>query len=225
METLKKIATLAALFLFGLTSISFAFGSSFSYAAFQQLISNYIVPFTTSTGYATELQSPVITSTASTTGTLSPGPLFIEIVATTQTGTSSQSNEYATTTSKNENINLYWPPVPGAQAYAIYFGTSTPGSEQAYFEATSTAGVVNTQYSLSSTSSPAYYTPAANGEGYYALIGSATTTITTQGLIQAISNATTTACSASVNVAIFYNTANSHLWLCTGSGPTWTVIK
>jgi hypothetical protein len=59
------------------------------------------------------------------------------------------SLEYATTTSINENINVVWAPVPGATGYVIYFGTSTPGSEQAYFIATTT-----TQYSLNSTSSP-----------------------------------------------------------------------
>ena len=231
MQMLKKLnryhlqgVALGLLIVFSFSGVASAFGSSFSYATFQQLIGNYIVPFATSNGYATELQSPILTSLASTTGSLSKGQLYFEVVATTQNGTSSPSAEIATTTSKNENVNIYWTAVPGAQGYAVYFGTSTPGSEQAYFGATSTAGVPNTQYSFTSTSSPTFNVPAPSGAGYYALVGSATSTITTQGLIQATSNATTS-CNASLNGAIFYNTANSHLWLCTGAGPTWTVIK
>jgi hypothetical protein len=200
-------------------------GSSFSYAVFQQLlVGNYIVPTVTSNAYATELQQPSVTSTASTTGTLSGGKLYLEVVATTVTGTSSPSAEIATTTSVNENVNIVWSPIPGATGYAVYFGTSTPGSEQSYFAATSTAGVVNTQYSLTSTTSPTYNTPSLNGTGYYASIGSGTSSIAVSGQIQVTSNATTT-CSTALNGAIFYSTANSHLWLCTGSGPAWTVIK
>ena len=102
--------------------------------------------------------------------------------------------------------------------------TTTPGNEQGVLYATSTSGAVNTYYSLTSTSSVIYAIPSQSGLGYLASIGSATSTIQAP-IIAAVSSATTTNCSASINGAQFYNTANSHLWLCTGAGPGWTFNK
>jgi hypothetical protein len=197
--------------------------SSFTYATFQKLIGGvYVTPVTTAYSYATQIQQPVVTSTASTTGSLSGGSLVTEVVATTPTGTSTPSLEIATTTSVNEGLLLKWAPVPGATGYAVYIGTSTPGSEQSYFTATSTSGAANTQYTLTSTSSPTYSALAASGSGFYAAMGSASSSIMTSGLIQSSTNATTT-CTTALAGAMFYSTVNAHLWLCTSGA--WALIK
>ena len=124
----------------------------------------------------------------------------------------------------NENLQLTWPIISGATGYAIYVSTTTAGNEQGVLYATSTSGAVNTSYSLTSTSTVTYAIPSQSGTGYLASIGSATSTIQAP-IIAAVSSATTTNCTASINGAQFYNTANSHLWLCTGAGPGWTLIK
>jgi hypothetical protein len=215
------LLTLLLLFLGGI-GIASAFNSSFGYAAFLQLIGNN-AQIGQGVNITSQIQSPLI-SAASTTGTLTGGPLYVEVVATSLTGTSSPSNEYATTTSANENLQLTWPTIPGATGYAVYVSTTTPGNEQGVLYATSTSGAVNTYYSLTSTTSVIYSIPSQSGSGYLTSIGSATSTIQAP-IIAAVSSATTTNCSASINGAQFYNTANSHLWLCTGAGPGWTLIK
>lgn len=230
MEIYKKIKNISAwtiiaialVFLHLIPQIADA-GSSFTFSLFQQLVGTGIVPTSPSQSYATQLNTPAVNA-ASTTGSLTGGSLNIRVVATTAFGTSSPSNEVATTTSVNEGLQLTWPTVPGANAYAIYIGTSTPGSEQAYFEATSTAGVVNSYYSLTSTSTPTYNALALSGAGFYSAFGSASSTIITSGLIQTVSTATTTPCTTALNGSIFYSSSNSHLWLCTGGGPTWKLI-
>jgi hypothetical protein len=199
-----------------------AFNSSFGYASFLQLIGNN-AQIGQGVNITSQIQSPLI-SAASTTGTLTAGPIYVEIAATSLTGTSSPSNEYATTTSSGENLQLTWPTISGATGYAVYVSTTTPGNEQGVLFATSTNGAVNTSYSLATTSSVTYAIPSQSGTGYLASIGSATSTIQAP-IITAVSSATTTNCTASINGAQFYNTANSHLWLCTGAGPGWTLIK
>lgn len=212
--------------LFGLivcaTSTAFAFNSSFGYGVFLQLIGNN-AQIVQGVNITTQIQSPLI-SAASTTGTLTGGPLFVEVAATSLTGTSSPSNEYATTTDVNENLQISWPPIPGATGFAIYVSTTTAGNEQGVLYATSTSGAVNNYFSLTSTSSVIYALPAQSGSGYLVSMGSATSTFEAP-IIAAVSSATTTNCTASINGAQFYNTANAHLWLCTGAGPGWTLIK
>lgn len=197
---------------------AFAFNSSFGYAAFLQLIGNN-AQAQPGTNITTQMTPPVIT-TASTTGALTQGPLFLEVVATSTTGTSSPSAEYATTTSNNEGITLTWPQVPGASGYLIYISTTTSGNEQGYFLSTTTS-----QFTLNSTTSPIVGTPLSLGAGFYAALGSGSSSLTTAGPIQASSNATTTNCTTSLDGAQFFNTSNAHLWLCTGAGPTWTLLK
>jgi hypothetical protein len=80
-------------------------------------------------------------------------------------------------------------------------------------------------YTLTSTSSPTFDIPPHINTGFYTQMGSGSTTISTQGDILMQSVATTTACTTALNGSMFYNTANAHLWLCTGAGPAWTVIK
>jgi hypothetical protein len=208
------------IFFSGTTAL--AFNSSFGYASFLQLIGNN-AQIGQGVSITSQIQSPLL-SAASTTGSLTGGPLYVEVAATSLTGTSSPSNEYATTTDAAENLQLTWPTISGATGYAVYVSTTTPGNEQGVLYATSTSGAVNTYYSLTSTSSVIYAIPSQSGTGYLASIGSATSTIQAP-LIAAVSSATTTNCSASINGAQFYNTANSHLWLCTGAGPGWTLIK
>lgn len=197
--------------------------SSFSYGTFLQLIGqNNLAPFITSLSYTNQIQPPIITVASSTSGTLSGGPLQIEVAAVTLSGTSTPSNEFATTTIPNQAMQITWPPIPGASGYAIYVGTSTSGSEAAYLMATSTAGVPNTQYTLQSTTTVLLTSVSNQGSGYYTSEGSATTSIDTTGLIRAQSNATTT-CAASIAGSMFYNPNNAHLWLCTGG--VWVVVK
>ena len=206
------IATGMLLGAFGFSSIASA-ATSFTYQTFQKLIGgNNVVPVSPSYSYATQLQQPVA-SIASTTGSLSGGPLVIKVVADTPFGTSSPSLEISTTTSKTEALQITWPAVPGASGYAIYFGTSTPNSEKAYFVATSTNGAVNTVYTLTSTSSPNYDLLPHISTGFYSQIGSASSSVATAGNILTQSAATTTPCTTALNGSIFYNTANAHLWL------------
>ena len=198
--------------------------SSFVQVNFQKLVGLNLVPVSTNYSYATQLQQPNVTvASTSPASSLSGGKLVLQVAALSATGTSTPSSEYATTTTAKNGLKLSWPTIPGATGYAVYFGTSTPGSEQAYFMATSTAGAVNTFYWLQSTSSPTYYSIPSSGSGYFASIGSATTTFDTTGTIRAASSATTTACVAANDGAVFYNAANLHLWLC--QSAAWTVIK
>lgn len=190
-------------------------------AVVAKIVGLFVQPITTSYSYATQVQTPVLTAASSTTGgSLTVGTLYFEVAALTITGTSSPSNEIATTTvAGSSRIQLTWPAVPGATGYAVYFGTTTPGSENAYFMATSSA---NTFYTFTSTSSPTFYPVPVQGAGYYSQQGSGTTTLDTTGLIRSQSAATTT-CTTALAGAMFYSTANSHLWLCTGGN--WAVIK
>jgi hypothetical protein len=201
--------------------------TSFTYQTFQKLIgTNNVVPISPSYSYATQLQQPSVTAASSTPGgSLTGGRIVAEVVATTPFGTSSPSAEIATTTNPSTSLQLSWPTIPGATGYAVYFGTTTPGSEQAYLVATSTNGAVNTYYTLTSTTSPNYDVRPHINTGFYTQLGSASSSIATAGNIQTSAAATTTSCTAALNGSIFYNTANAHLWLCTGAGPTWALIK
>jgi hypothetical protein len=222
MKTYKAIAIVIGLAVLFAASVAFAFNSSFGYGVFLQLIGSN-AQIAQGVSVTTQIQSPLI-SAASTTGSLTGGLLFVEVAATSLTGTSSPSNEYATTTDVNENLQISWPPIPGATGFAIYVSTTTAGNEKGVLYATSTSGAVNNYYSITSTSSVIYALPVQSGSGYLASLGSATSTIQAP-IIAAVSSATTTACSASINGAQFYNTSNAHLWLCTGAGPGWTLIK
>ena len=198
--------------------------SSFVQVNFQKLVGLNLVPVSTNYSYATQMVAPTVTApTVFGAGSLSAGLLKIQVAALSATGTSSPSSEYATTSVASKSIYLSWATIPGATGYAVYVGTSTPGSEQSYFMATSTAGAVNTNYTLTSTSTPTYYSIPASGSGYFASIGSATTTFDTSGTIRAASSATTTTCGATNRGATFYNSANDLDWLCKAAG--WTVIK
>jgi hypothetical protein len=222
MRTYKGIALGIGIAVLFSASVAFAFNSSIGYGVFLQLIGAN-AQIITPDAITTQLQSPAI-SAASTTGALQGGPLFIEIVATSYTGTSSPSNELATTTLPLQSLQFSWSTIPGATGYGIYVSTTTSGNEKGLFFATSTNGQVNTTYSLNSTSSPLFGTPVLTGTGFLTSDNSSTSTLETP-IIQAVSNGTTTSCTASLNGAQFYNLANSHLWLCTGAGPAWTILK
>lgn len=231
MATIKEI--LKALFFTGVGVLlaysltASAFTTSFS-GGFETLINNFISPNVTSQAYATQIQSPLLsTKLASSTlpatgGALTKGPLQVVIEALTATGTSSPSAEIATTSaSTNSQLYLQWAPVANATGYAVWIGTSTPGSERSYFMATSTAGTVNTNYNLTSTSTPTYGVLGA--AGFLTTMGSASSSISTSGLIQSQQAATSTACTTALQGSMFYNTSNAHLWLC--QSGAWAVIK
>lgn len=218
-----RSAALGALFALSIMATQAFAASSITPGIFVKLVGLFVQPVTTSYSYGTPVQQPQAFAIASTSGSLTPGPLLLQVAAVTRTGTSSPSAEVSTTTSASEGLNLSWAPVPGASGYAIYIGTSTPGSERSFFMASSTNGVPNNFYTLTSTSSPTFYTVPGQGAGYYTSMGSGTTSIDTTGLIRAQSSATTT-CTAALNGSVFYNPNNAHLWLCTGAGPSWTLI-
>jgi hypothetical protein len=100
--------------------------------------------------------SPPTISAATTTGggSLTAGSaLYFRVAATNGTGTTTASNEIATTTANaNQQINITWPAVPGATKYFVFFSTSTAGAEGAYFAATTSSA-----YDFTSTSSPTGY--------------------------------------------------------------------
>lgn len=199
--------------------------SSFTYSTFVTIVGTFVQPLVPQWSYGTQLQ-PATIAVASTTqsgASLSGGKLVIKVLALSATGTSTPSNEYATTTTAANALIISWATVPGATGYAVAFGTSTPGSEHAYFMATSTAGAANTTYTLTSTSSPTYYAIPSSGSGFYASLGSGTSTMSTSGAVRLFSAATTTACSEALDGTIFYNEANEHLWLC--QSGAWAAIK
>jgi hypothetical protein len=220
MQIHKSIVLGIAIAVLFSASAAFAFESSFGYGVFLQLIGNN-AQVQTPIALTTQLQVPVTTA-ASSTGTLLGGPLWVEVVATSYTGTSSPSTEYATTTNVNEDLKLAWNTVPGATGYGIYISTTTAGNEQGILYATSSAANgINTTFDITSTSSVLYGVPSQSGLGFLTSDNSGTSTMATP-LIQAVSNGTTTACTTALSGAQFYNVANSHLWLCTAGA--WTKI-
>ena len=62
--------------------------SSFTYATFEKLVSgSYVAPDSPSLSYATQLKTPIVAApTAPGTGSLSAGPLEIEVAALSATG-------------------------------------------------------------------------------------------------------------------------------------------
>lgn len=184
---------------------------------------NQIVPQFPTWSINEPLQPPVLATTATTTGGAlgSNSTLYFRVAAITASGTTTASSEIATTTGPaNTAIKLNFTPVANATGYVLYYGTTTPGSEIAY-QATTTPSMVFT-----STSTPSYALPQGFTTAFAAqLSGTASTSIDAYGPVRAQLSATTSACTASLNGDIFYSTANAHLWLCTGAGPTWTLIK
>ncbi len=94
---------------------------------------------------------------ATTTGSVSVGTIYFEVVATDGTGgTTIGSNLLATTTVYNSAAyNLTWPAIQGAAGYRIYFSTTTPVALTQYFNSTSTIGTTMA-YNFTSTSSPVF---------------------------------------------------------------------
>lgn len=114
-----------------------------------------IMPAFPSWNISVPLAPPVAVGTATTTGSLGTGslPIYLKVVAVNAAGVTAPSNEIATTTSRalTSAININITAIPGATSYRLYFGTTTPNSQNAYFATTSTS------MTLTSTSSPTAY--------------------------------------------------------------------
>lgn len=200
-----------------------------------------------------QLPQPILRSVATssypdaTSGLASSTTWYFKVAAldsnngtTTLSNGLSQTTDASTTQATPEVINLTWPAVAGATGYAVYFSTTTARYDQ-YFVATSTSGGVGRYAFATSTGSKAGTNTLTEGTAFSMLLnpagaswinggnGTATTSVASttalhvNGAIDAISTATTSACFAATVGQIFYNTANSHLWLCDGSA--WQVIK
>ena len=162
-------------FLTSIASVS-AESSSISVANLFRISGSQIVPNFSNWTLNFPLSSPTNITLASTSGSLGKNqPLFFNITATNGTGTTTASNEVSTTTnlSGTQGLILNWSPVPNATAYFINFGTTTPGSENAYYIAT-TSG----QYTFTSTSTPTGYGKTPSFPTSFALqIGNSTSTV------------------------------------------------
>jgi hypothetical protein len=160
MRTIKRLAYPILAFIAGAILASAgsvaAITSNLSPANLFKIGGTQIVPIDPTWSVNVPLSPPTNPSIASSTGSLQGGgKLYFVVAASNGTGTTTASNEVGTTTvSVNEGINVSWSAVPGATKYFVYFGTTTPGSEAAYFVATT-----STAYSFTSTSSPTFGTP------------------------------------------------------------------
>ncbi len=197
-------------------------------------------------GFGGNIPVPVaLTATGPVTGgSLVPATTYnFKVSAYDGVSTTTVSNQVSTTTGAlaTNQVNITWGSVPGAKGYIVYFATSTNAFDH-YIVATSTSDVPNTYVTIATTSSskagtaPTDNTAFAfklnpNGNSFLngGALGIGTSTPTTGvsldtfGYSRSVTNATTTACSAALNGATFYNTANSHLWLC--QSAAWVLIK
>jgi hypothetical protein len=202
-------------------------------------------------GFGQPLATPQISSFATSTGgTLaSSTPISFEVAALDGDGTTTVSTPISITTDAAsaslgaESVNLSWSPVVGAQGYAIYVSTTTPPLYNTYWLATSTAGIPNTSFAFTSTSTPlaGSYTKEdttafanrfmADGSksffnagpiGFGTSTPASSTPIDISGYVRASLPATSTACFAGTAGVVFYNTSNSHEWGC--NGTAWTKI-
>jgi hypothetical protein len=143
----------------------------------------------------------------------------------------------ATTNSTGQLMLVTWTPDPGAAAYAVFFGTSSPATLTQYFYATTSSqyvfatssGSLAGSYTKSDTTAFSTLTnpvgesfiEADNGTATSTPVAS-TTALQVNGNFSAQSYGTTTNCYAATAGVTFYNTQNSHLWGC--NGTTWKLI-
>lgn len=199
----------------------------------------------------TPIATPIALSVASSSypnassGLASSTTFFFAVSALDGQGTTTMSNVLSFTTDakgtqpKPEIINVKWNRVSGATGYALYFGNSATAlskywiattTDRFYF-ATSSAAKTGSYTKTDTTAFSTLISPVGPS-----ILRSAVTTATSTliasstvleigGNLRAQSQATTTNCYAALNGSMFYNKKNSHLWVCLGAGPTWTLIK
>ena len=200
------------------------------------------------------LATPVETSVASssytnnTSGLASSTTYYFAVAALDDTGTTSVSNTLSFTTDASttqhvpEQITVKWNAITGANAYAVFFSTTTTALNQ-YFLATSTNGTPNNQYvfatstgsiagTYSKPDTTAYavkINPLGNSHiyNYDLMLGFPTTSPAAtidvaSGTVRSYSVSTTT-CGNTNRGAFFYNLNNDHLRLCQVAG--WAVVK
>lgn len=113
-----------------------------------------------STTLSVALPAPSINiSNATTTGSVSNGPMYFVVTALDGAGGESvSSNLMASTSPDNTHAwNVRWTAIPGATGYRVYFSTTTTALNFVqYFNATTTNA-----YNFTSTSSPIFTTVGA----------------------------------------------------------------
>ena len=196
----------------------------------------------------TPISSSIATSSYkdATSGLASSTTWFFGVAALDVSGTTTISDiktittDASTTQTKPEVINYSWTPVIGASGYAVYFSTTTPKLNQYFYAtttgqfmfSTSTGSLSGSNTQTDTTAFSTWFNPigpdyvnGGNGTATTSPVAS-TTAFQVNGAIAVISQSTTTPnCQQSNNGQMFYNVSNSHLWLCQGAGPAWTLIK
>jgi hypothetical protein len=176
------------------------------------------------------------TAASSTTGgslTVSNTPIYFQIVASNGSGTTTPSTELSTTTTTGSSQIIFnWTPVPGASAYGVFFSTTSPGAENAFFYATTT-----NQYDFTSTSSPIFATPPGFPSAFAVQLTNATSSLSVNNVNLAPFATTTVAiggnalgaggCSTATSTLAYNNTVSSSTVFMTtaqkypGSGVVW----
>jgi hypothetical protein len=199
-------------------------------------------------GFAVPLPQVVGVASATSTdsGTVASSTTFsFAVAALDQLGTTTLSSVTTITTdastSPNEEIQVSWTPVAGAQAYAIFFATgtvSTASGLNQYFLATSTVGYTfatstgskTGSYTKSDTTAFAdliqpngvSYLEGDNGTATGSPIAASGTALEINGGLRVTEVGTTTSCDAQTAGTIIFNTRNSHLAGC--NGTNWVII-
>lgn len=198
-------------------------------------------------GYGVPLAQVQGVATATTTGgTVASSTTFtFAVAALDQVGTTTESSLATVTTdaagSPNEQIQVSWAPVAGAQRYAVFFATgtvSTAAGLNQYFLATSTSGYtfatstgsLSGSYSKTDTTAfadliqpngPSYF-EGNNGTATGSSISASGTAMEINGGLRVTEVGTTTSCDAQTAGTIIFNTRNSHLAGC--NGTNWVII-
>lgn len=185
-----KILPILLGMILGSATVIFAASSSISPANLFTILGTKIVPNYSSWSINIPLSQPTNVAAVSTAGSVKANsPLYFEITATNGTGTTTASSEIATTTNSTgtQGFVISWTAVPGATNYFVNFGTTTPGSENAYFLATTT-----NQYTFTSTSTPVAYGPVPGSPSSFAVqIGNGINPISVNGVSDSIISTTT----------------------------------
>ena len=199
-------------------------------------------------GYGVPLQQVVGVSAAISTdsGTVASSTTYsFSVSALDQSGTTTVGTPVTITTGAaggaNEEIQLTWVPVAGAQGYAVFFGQGTQTSAAgltSYYLATSSSGytfststnALSGSYTKTDTTAFAdllqpfgpSYIAGDNGTATGTPVAASSTALELNGGFRSTEVGTTSSCDTQTAGTMFYNTANSHEWGCNGS--TWIKV-
>jgi hypothetical protein len=183
METIKQLfAFVAAVLVSTLVGVSVASAAGIGLNLFTigGTSTTQIIPIFPTWSINVPLPPPTsLTAASSTGGSLNTTgqQFYFRVAASNGTGTTTASSEIATTTVINEDVHLSWSAVPNATSYFVFFSTTTPGTENSYFVATTT-----NQYDFTSTTSPNIGTIPGFPSSFSAQIGNGATPLTVNNL-------------------------------------------